>query len=87
MRIRQSLPQPYIPQTGTLVPWKVQWLGAGVQGLWSNPRVRAAVDYEETDQGEVRGEIVAGNACGGKPGSHGSKAVLLSHTQRVEPSP
>ena len=30
MRIRQSLPQPYIPQTGTLVPWKVQWLGAGV---------------------------------------------------------
>ena len=30
MRIRQSLPQPYIPHTGTQVPWKVQWLGAGV---------------------------------------------------------
>ena len=30
MRIRQSLLQPYIPQTGMLVPWKVQWLGAGV---------------------------------------------------------
>ena len=30
MRIRQSLPQPYIPQTGTQVPWKVQQLGAGV---------------------------------------------------------
>ena len=30
-RIRQSLPQPYIAQT-------VQWLGAGVEGLWSNPQ-------------------------------------------------
>ena len=26
MRIRQSFPQPYIPQAGTQVPWKVQWL-------------------------------------------------------------
>ena len=26
MRIRQSLPQPYIPQTGTQVPWRVQRL-------------------------------------------------------------
>ena len=49
MRIRQSLPQPYIPQTGTLVPWKVQWLGAGVWGVWSDPRVRAAVDCREMD--------------------------------------
>ena len=79
MRIRQSLPQPYIPQTGTLVPWKVQWLGAGVSVLWSNPRVRAAIEYRETDQGDVREEIVVGNACGGKPGSHGSKVILLSH--------
>ena len=30
MRIRQSLPQPYIPWTGMQVPWKVQRLGAGV---------------------------------------------------------
>ena len=30
MRIRQSLPQPYIPWAGMLVPRKVQWLGAGV---------------------------------------------------------
>ena len=30
MRIRQSLLQPYIPQTGMQVPWKVQWLGVGV---------------------------------------------------------
>ena len=27
MRIRQSLLQPYIPWTGTRVPWKGQWLG------------------------------------------------------------
>ena len=79
MRIRQSLLQPYIPQTGTLVPWKVQWLGAGVSVLRSNPRVRAAIECREMDQGDVREEIVMGNASGGKPGSHGSKAILLSH--------
>ena len=27
----------------------------------------------------VREEFVVGNAKGGKPGSHGSKAILLSH--------
>ena len=46
-----------------------------------------AIDCGETDQGEVREEIMVGNAGGGKPGSHGSKAILLSHTQGVEPSP
>ena len=73
MRIRQPLLQPYIPWTGTQVPWRVQRLGAGVWGLWSNPRVRAAVDCGETVPGDVREEIVVGNACGGEPGSHGSK--------------
>ena len=68
MRIRQSLPQPYIPGEGR-----------GVWGLWSDPRLRAAVDCGETDQGEVREEIMVGNACGGKPGSHGHKEILLSH--------
>ena len=38
----------------------------------------AAVDCGETDRGDVREEIVVGNAGGGKPGSQGSKAVLLS---------
>ena len=79
MRIRQSLPQPYIPWTGTQVPWKVQQLGAGVQGLWINPRVRSAVDFRETDRGDVSEETVVGNACGGKLGSHGSKVILLIH--------
>ena len=43
--------------------------GAGVSGLGSNPRVRAAVDGGEMDQGDAREETVVGNACGGKPGS------------------
>ena len=37
--------------------------------------MRAAVE----DQGDVREETVVGNACRRKPGSHGSKAILLSH--------
>ena len=79
MRIRQSLLKPYIPQTGMRVPRKAQQLGAGVYGLWNNPRVRAAVGFGDTDQGDLREEMVVGNACGGKLGSHGSKAVWLSH--------
>ena len=46
--------------------------------MWSNPWAKAAVDRGETDQGRVREEIMVGNACGGKPGSHGSKEILLS---------
>ena len=46
--------------------------------MWSNPRARAAVDCGEMDRGEVRKEVVVGNAYGGKPGSHGSKVILLS---------
>ena len=42
--------------------------------MWSNPRARAAVDSGETNCGEVREEVVVG-----KPGSHGSKAILMSH--------
>ena len=55
--------------------------------MWSNPRARATVDCGEMDGGDVREEIVVGNACGGKPGSHGSKVILLSHMEGVEPSP
>ena len=79
MRKRQSLSQPYIPRTGRRVPWKVQWLGAGVWGVWSDPKVRAAVDCGETDRGEGRRETVMGNACGEKLGRHGSKAIMLSY--------
>ena len=39
-----------------------------------------AIDCEEMDQRAVREEIVVGNACEGKPGSHGNKVILLGHT-------
>ena len=56
--------------------------------MWSNPRATAAVDSRETDQGDVREEAVMGIVCGGKPGSHGSKVILLSHMSYImEPSP
>ena len=87
MGIRQSSPQPYTPWTGTLVPWKAQWLGAGVWELWREPRARAAADCRQTDQEEVREEMVVGNACGGKPGSHGRKVILLGHPSGVEQPP
>ena len=48
--------------------------------------VKADADWGETDQAVVREEILVGNACGGKQGSHGSKGILLSHAQGVEPS-
>ena len=47
--------------------------------MWSNPRVRAAVDCGEMDRGNVREEMVVGDACEGKLGSHGSEAIVLSH--------
>ena len=46
--------------------------------------MRAAVDCEETDQGGVRVETVE-MPVEEKLGSHGSKAILLSHAWRVEP--
>ena len=41
--------------------------------------MRAAVDCREMDQGDVREELVVGNACGEKLGSQGSKVILLSY--------
>ena len=63
------------------------FLSPGVEGGWvlerggldSRPRKATAVGCGETDRGVAREEIVVGNACGGKPVSHGSKAILLSH--------
>ena len=53
--------------------------GSWSLGMWSSLRVRAAVDCGETDGEDLRKEIVVGNACEGKPSTHGSKATLLSH--------
>ena len=41
--------------------------------------MKTAVDCRETDREDMREESVVGNAGGGKPGSHGSKVILLSH--------
>ena len=49
-----------------------------------NPKVRTATDCVEITQGELRKEIPAGNALGGKPGGHGGRAKLLSHMQGVK---
>ena len=59
-------------------------LEGAVDGSWrwgivEQSQGRAAVGCGETDRGVAREEIVVGNACGGKPVSHGSKAILLSH--------
>ena len=48
--------------------------------MWKDPQARVAVDCGEMDRGDGREEIGVENAYGGKPGSHGSKAILLSHT-------
>ena len=85
-RVRQSLLQPYIFWTGMRSPgrcsgWELEFRDCGaIPG-------RGLLLSTERDQGDVREEIVVGNACGAKPGRHRSKAILLSHAQGVEPSP
>ena len=57
---------------GPLEGWELEFRDCGAipgQGLLLTA---------ETDQGDVREETVVRNAHGGKPGSHGSKAILLS---------
>ena len=79
--IRQSLLQPYTPWTGMRVPWKVQrgWeLESGECGV--SPGGGLLLTAERQIEGRRgREEIVMRHACGGKPGGHGSKAILLSH--------
>ena len=51
-----------------------------------NLRERPSVDCGETAQGDERKENIVGNAFRGQLGIHRGKVILLSHTQRVEPS-
>ena len=71
MRVRKSLPQPYRP-------WTAQLLGLEFRDCGAIPG-RGLLLTVERDRGDVREETVVGNARGGKLGSHGSKAILLSH--------
>ena len=59
----------------------LEWAAAGSWslGIMEQSQGGDAIDCGETDQGEVREEIMVGNAGGGKPGSRGSKVILLSH--------
>ena len=49
--------------------------------------MRVAVECRKMGQRDMREEIGVGNACEGKPGSHGSKVILLSHAKSMEPPP
>ena len=75
MRIRQSLPQSYILGPETRVPWKVQGLGGRVWGVW---RWGLLLTAERRVEGGEGGDC-DGKCLWKKLGSHGSKAVLLSH--------
>ena len=80
MRITQTIIAIAICTTDRdISPLESTVAGSWNLGMENNPRVRSAVDCGKTSQGDVREEIVVGNACGGKSGSHGSKTVLLSH--------
>ena len=48
---------------------------------------RAAVTWGEMERRGLKEDIVVGYACGGKPGSHESKAITPSHMSGVEQSP
>ena len=52
----------------------------------ANPRVRSAVGCREMSQGDMKEEIMVGNDCVGKPGSHEGKVILLSHVQGRKPT-
>ena len=53
----------------------LEWAAAGSWslGIMEQSQGGDAIDCGETDQGEVREEIMVGNAGGGKPGSRGSR--------------
>ena len=55
--------------------------------MQNNPWAKAAIDCREAARGDMREQTVVRNACGGKPGRHESKAILLGQAQEVEPSP
>ena len=68
----------YTPESN-VGPLEGTMAGSWSVGIVEESRVRSADDCVETARGDGRQEIVVGNACGGKPGSHGGKIILLSH--------
>ena len=81
VRTTQSVLWPYIPQTEMSVHCCPLELGSGMWGLDSNPRERTAVDFREMAEGMKGRRYTTRNAFEKKPSGHGSRALLLSHTQ------
>ena len=65
MRITQTI---FSAATGMWVPQKAQSLEAGSYRLWSNLRVRPAIDCMQTAPRDMTGETVVANACERKSG-------------------
>ena len=78
VRITQTICHSHIYDRRDISPLESTVAGSWDLGMEDNPRVRSAVDCGADDQGDVREETVEGNACGGKLGSRGGKAILLS---------
>ena len=86
MRIRQSLLQPYtllqeFGSPGRCSSWELEFRDCG-----ANPGPGLLLILERLTEGMLGGGVRGGNAGGRKPGSHGSKAILLSQVYRVESS-
>lgn len=86
---RWSILWPYLQQTGTGVNWWTYlvtywshqwWLGAGACVLERSLRVRTAVDVGRGHEEMVGWKFAVGNAFWGKPGGHGGRMLLLSHS-------
>ena len=60
-------------------------LEGAVAGSWSLGIVERS--QGEGCRGDVKEEVVVGNVCGEKLGSHGSMVIPLSHVLGVEPPP
>lgn len=67
------------------IPLVCTGLGAGAWRLESNPGLRTAVDFREMAWREEGKKSETENAFGEKPGGNGSRVLLLSHAQWVEP--
>ena len=79
MRIRQSLPRPYIS-------WAAQWQGLEFQDWGAIPGLGLLLTAERWIKG-MRGRRLWWEMPVEESQAAGSKAILLSHVKPVEPSP
>ena len=85
MRTTQSLPQPYLPgQDSSPLECAVTW--SWTVGIGEQSQGEICCSLQGDSERGYEGGGGGGNTLEGKLTSHGGKAKLLSHTQRVEPS-